>query len=266
MNNITLYIEQNIYSNDPYYIDEEFVDIDFLDDVKPGTYFISNYGKVFSTFCNRLLIPIISTFGYYYVSLGANNHEFNHRLVALAFVPGRTEIRNCINHINGIKTWNYYRNLEWCSKAENNTHAYATHLNNYIGENCKQARITNEQAEQICQLLEKNIPIKDILDIMGMEYTNNNYEIIRSIRKGTAWTSISCKYKMPNNDYIYGSITLDEARMICECLEKGMDVPQIYETVFNKKYINISECDKYNSIMNIKKRRSYKSISNNYKF
>lgn len=31
----------------------------------------------------------------------------------------------------------YYKNLEWCSKAENNTHAYTTHLNNYIGENCK---------------------------------------------------------------------------------------------------------------------------------
>ena len=101
---------------------------------------------------------------------------------------------------------------------------------------------------------------------MGMEYTNNNYEIIRSIRKGTAWTSISCKYKMPDSDYIYGSITLEEVRMICECLEKGMDVPQIYEAVFNNKYINTSECDKYNSIMNIKNRKSYKSISNNYKF
>lgn len=43
MNNIILYIEQNIYSNDPYYIDEEFIDIDFLDNVKHDTYFISNY-------------------------------------------------------------------------------------------------------------------------------------------------------------------------------------------------------------------------------
>lgn len=266
MNNITLYIENNIYSQDPYYIDEEFADIDFLDDVNPGNYFISNYGKVFSTFCNRLLIPIISTYGYYYVSLGANNREFNHRLVAMAFVPGRTEIRNCVNHINGIKTYNYYKNLEWCTKAENNTHAYETHLNNYIGENCKQARITNDQAELICKLLEKGESIKNILEVLGMEYTNTNYEIIRSIRKGTAWKSISCKYNMPNSDYIFGSITSKEAHKICECLEKGMDIPEIYETVFNKKYISRIECDKYNSIMNIKNRRSYKSISDNYKF
>lgn len=43
-----------------------------------------------------------------------------------------------------------------------------------------------------------------------------------------------------------------------------MKVSQIYETVFNKKYTNASECDKYITIMNIKKHKSYKSISNKY--
>lgn len=45
-----------------------------------------------------------------------------------------------------------------------------------------------------------------------MEFNSNDYEIIRSIRKGTAWTSISSKYKMPDNSYIYGSVTLEEIK------------------------------------------------------
>jgi hypothetical protein len=51
-----------------------------------------------------------------------------HRLVALAFLyrpPGK----ELINHIDGDKTNNYFKNLEWCDHKENLMHAYMTGAN-----------------------------------------------------------------------------------------------------------------------------------------
>lgn len=49
-----------------------------------------------------------------------------HRLVADAFVP-RTG-GDCVNHIDGNKQNNDFRNLEWVTRAENMDHAWRTGL------------------------------------------------------------------------------------------------------------------------------------------
>ena len=101
---------------------------------------------------------------------------------------------------------------------------------------------------------------------MGMEYTMNNYEIIRSIRKGYAWKSISKDYNVGYTAYRYDSISDEQARKICECLVKGMSVSEIYETVFMKPYEGRSKCDKYNIIQNIRNRRSFGHITKDYEY
>src|SRR5690606_39581867 len=66
--------------------------------------------------------------GYYYVRLWRNGkakYALVHRLVAMAFVPNDDpESKIVINHKDGNKKNNYYKNLEWCDVRYNTIHSY----------------------------------------------------------------------------------------------------------------------------------------------
>lgn len=106
---------------------------------------ITRYGDVWNLHPVRKYVKRITPRGYFDVTLPAKS-EFRisgyrsigvHRLVAMAFCPldkrfiesGLQMNDLDVNHIDGNKQNNRWDNLEWCTKAENNEHAYVNNLN-----------------------------------------------------------------------------------------------------------------------------------------
>lgn len=118
----------------------------------PG-YQVSNYGNVRSLHNNRhgigvtshILKPAIDkTTGYSKVSLWKNGKGATksvHRLVAESFLNTPKQNETDVNHIDGNKLNNRASNLEWCTRSENEKHAYKTGLKKPNDKNSQPIKI-----------------------------------------------------------------------------------------------------------------------------
>ena len=87
-------------------------------------YEVSNLGNVRNKNTKAVLSQEDTGNGYLYVGLQMPDGSYKkarvHRLVAITFLEfERTEERNEVDHINGVKTDNYVENLRWCTHKEN---------------------------------------------------------------------------------------------------------------------------------------------------
>lgn len=103
-----------------------------------GSYQVSSFGRVkslarmrvgrggsLSPLKEKIMSPKVSKSGYLCIGLSKDSkksHPSVHRLVAKAFIK-EIEGKDTVNHIDGCKTNNNVKNLEWASHAEQMQHA-----------------------------------------------------------------------------------------------------------------------------------------------
>ena len=115
-----------------------------------GCYKVSNMG-IIKSFKHekdgRLLSPKFNG-NYNQIRLckdGVCNIFSIHRLVAIHFVENPLN-KDQVNHIDGNKTNNFYKNLEWATHSENGLHAYETNLRvSQKGEVHGRSRLTEKE-------------------------------------------------------------------------------------------------------------------------
>ena len=125
-----------------------------------GWYEISDYGQVRRirkgphTQIGRVNRLFLKRNGYLQAALCKDNqtsHLLVHRLVARMFIPNPHN-KPTVNHKDGDKQNNYFENLEWATKSEQQQHAYDTGLRDQIGSNNAQAKLTEADVLELRRL------------------------------------------------------------------------------------------------------------------
>lgn len=155
-----------------------------------GMYEVTDDGKVFSSKIrkgggNLWLKQPLNGCGYHMVNLCKNgkcNLKRVHRLVAEAFIKNPNKYK-CVNHKNGIKTDNRVLNLEWCSHAQNNYHAYKIGLKKpKFGSLSYNAILNDSKVIKIRSLYKAGVKAKELSKKYGVSTS-----CIRSIVSRRNW-------------------------------------------------------------------------------
>jgi hypothetical protein len=131
-----------------------------------GRYEVSNLGRVRTVphYIEHNMFPGVQKFvrgrmrklqnngtGYKFLVLSKGDFRTVHRLVAQSFIPN-TDNKPWVNHKNGIKSDNRVENLEWCTRQENEDHAFGTGLKNSTGSANQMAKLTENDVAEIKRL------------------------------------------------------------------------------------------------------------------
>ena len=114
-----------------------------------------------------------------------------HRLVAEAFVKGRTKHRKYACHIDGNNKNNHYKNLKWATPRENvmDMAKHGTNVRWWTPDNCPSGKLTAKQVKKIKEILKK----KNVWGIQSKlaRLYNVSPKTINDIKRGVNWKSIS---------------------------------------------------------------------------
>lgn len=89
-------------------------------------YSVSSFGNVRNDKTGYILVGDKNNVGYRRISTPSKRY-FIHRLVAENFIDN-PESKSVVNHIDGNKLNNNVSNLEWCTRSENDRHAFKLNL------------------------------------------------------------------------------------------------------------------------------------------
>ena len=100
----------------------------------------------------------------------------------------------CVNHKDGNRLNNFYKNLEWCTIQDNTIHAYTNGLAQGVkGEFHYLNKYDESLIRNICELLEKGYLQSEIFKIL--KFTDKKYlYLINGIKSRSKWKHISQEY------------------------------------------------------------------------
>lgn len=205
------------FNNIRMYEDEIFLQITSI--VIPNIlpiYYISNYGRLYNIFDNAFCNCLYDKDGYIHYSLRSLKDPYHimfsiyrsHRLVLATFTNTSYFYQMEVNHIDLDKKNNNLQNLEFLTQQGNRDHAKK---NNVFKS------MTDEQAKNICKLLEDGY---DITQISSM--TNISRTSIQSIKSKKNFKSISSNYNLPTVKNTRNPLSEEEVIKICEMLQAGL--------------------------------------------
>ena len=243
--------------------------------VKPNTYEVSSWGRVRNKITDYIL-NFAENHGYYMFGIkinGKTKHISVHRVIAHEFLC-HNEDRCIVNHINGIKNNNCYKNLEWVTSQENVVHAFYTGLLvREKGEASNRSKLTENEVRHICELLVK------FNGYVGLVYDNLTTEErsktcisnISSIKRKKTWTAISDEYfqlgdfdnfKIRGEMHPHSYIDDRTVTIVCKLLIKNYGNCANTLKMINELYPNIDIS--LGIIDHVKRKHSYKHISDKY--
>ena len=158
-------------------------------------YYISEIGEVYSTYSNKILKPKCDKDGYFSISLCTNNNErktyYIHQLVINTYVENAPIYMKdpTVDHIDGNRTNNYYKNLRWIERKVNSS----IRKNRGIGENNHEAILTEIQVIEICELImQKQFTLQQIANKYNVDKST-----ISNIKRKKSWKHLTKFYNFP---------------------------------------------------------------------
>ena len=137
--------------------------------------------RILSTVCDRGGYPVV------HLSKNGKARQISvHRLVASAWIGQPPAGKPHINHKDGQKTNNHASNLEWCSPAENFSHAVSTGLHaSSVGSSNIKAKLTDDDVLYI-----RSLPYsRGLINELAGRFKVTRLCIGR-IRRRVSWTHI----------------------------------------------------------------------------
>lgn len=238
-------------------------------------YFISTYGRVFSTKYNKFFKCSINGRGYQEISMRTlDNKRVQyrlHRVVMMTFNPINDMDKYMVNRIDGIKTHNWIWNLEWCDNTYNIKEAMIYGLKKpIVGELHGMCKITDYEAEMVCQLLiQQQYTYDEISYIVG---GNVSYSMVNSIANGRTHKHLYYKYGLMNLEKrLCKLFTNEQLHSICKYFqdhkhEQFNSVYELYTEVLKTIGIIFDPNIHRTCMANIKYKKYYNSICDLYDY
>lgn len=180
-----------------YRLDEQWLPMAKFYPNQQDYYFISNYGRVFSTFHNSLVRVRPNRNGYMYINIGLKDtsrvNVALHRAILATFNPISNYELLDVNHKDGNKANNCLYNLEWSTRSENVKHAFDSGLSKK-GSDHPNSIYTEKLVHQICYYLEQGYSGPQIIELTNMNNYKSAIKFISKIKTRKAWKHVSCKY------------------------------------------------------------------------